>query len=102
MDGCAQNEPFALQVTDQSMEPEFPEGCIIISEPNGALEDGCYVVADTTDGTIFRQLIINGSTWRLCALQQDIADITISGPADIRGRVVQRAGRTRKDRKFYL
>jgi len=84
------------------MEPEFPEGCIIISEPNGALENGCYVVADTAEGPLFRQLIIDESDWRLCALQQGVEEISIAGPGDIRGRVVQRAGKRRKDRKFYL
>ena len=27
--GCGSSEPFALQVTDNSMEPEFKKGCII-------------------------------------------------------------------------
>ncbi|PID50217.1 MAG: hypothetical protein CR991_02725 [Proteobacteria bacterium] len=27
---CAEAEPFALQIIDGSMEPEFAQGCIII------------------------------------------------------------------------
>lgn len=102
MEGCAQNEPFALQVTDSSMEPEFPEGCIIVSEPNGSLEHGCYVIGDSGDELVFRQLMIVDGQWRLHALQPGIEDIEISGREKIKGRVIQRAGTRRKDRKSYL
>lgn len=102
MDGCANNEPYALQVTDSSMEPEFPKGCVIISEPNGVLENGCYVIGSDGDELVFRQLLIDDRGWRLHALQGDHADIPIDGPAAIRGRVIQRAGKSRKDRKAYL
>ena len=27
---CGSSEPYALQVTDNSMEPEFPKDCIVI------------------------------------------------------------------------
>ena len=103
MDGCAQNEPFALQVTDQVMEPEFPQGCIIIIEPNGILEDGCYVVADLGDGFIFRKLTINPSGMELDTLSGEPNQPVIVVKAEqIRGRVIQRAGKKRKDRKHYL
>lgn len=103
MSGCAQSEPFALQVTDQSMEPEFPKDCIVVSEPNGPLEHGCYVIGtDNNDELIFRQLLIEDQQWKLHALQIDIADILISGPQAIQARVIQRAGTRRKDRKSYL
>lgn len=101
MDGCASNEPFALQVTDDSMEPEFPRGCIIISEPNGVLENGCYVIGADGEDLVFRQLLIDDAGWRLHALKGDAVDIPITGPAAIRGRVIQRAGRNRRDRKAY-
>ena len=101
MDGCANNEPFALQVTDDSMAPEFPRGCIVISEPGGALENGCYVIGSAGDELVFRQLLIDESGWRLHALSGDLTDIPINGAGDIRGRVIQRAGRTRKERKHY-
>ena len=102
MDGCANNEPYALQVTDSSMEPEFPKGCVIISEPNGVLENGCYVIGSDGGELVFRQLLIDDRGWRLHALKGDLADIPIDGPAAIRGRVIQRAGKSRKDRKTYL
>ncbi len=101
MDGCAANEPFALQVTDDSMAPEFPKGCIIISEPNGALENGCFVVGVHEEELLFRQLLIDESGWRLHAFGDGLEDIPVRGPADIRGRVIQRAGRSRRERKHY-
>ncbi|MGI9291272.1 MAG: S24 family peptidase [Gammaproteobacteria bacterium] len=102
MEGCAQNEPFALQVTDSSMEPEFPKGCIVVSEPNGPLEHGCYVIGNDGEELIFRQLLIEGEQWSLHALQPGIDDVLISGRDAIHGRVIQRAGTRRKDRKSYL
>jgi len=102
MEGCAQNEPFALQVTDTSMEPEFPKGCIVVSEPNGPLEHGCYVIGNDGQELVFRQLLIEQGQWRLHALQPEIEDITIAGREAIHGRVIQRAGSRRKDRKSYL
>ncbi len=102
MDGCANNEPYALQVTDSSMEPEFPRGCIVISEPTGVLESGCYVIGADGDELLFRQLLIDDNGWRLHALKEGIIDIPIDGPSAIRGRVIQKAGKSRKDRKSYL
>jgi len=84
------------------MAPEFPEGCIIVVEPGAAVEDGCFVVARTDGDWVFRQLRIRPDCWRLHALDSTVDEIVISGPAAIHGRVVQRAGRTRKDRKHYL
>ena len=36
---CGSSEPYALQVTDNSMEPEFPMNCIVIVDPSGACND---------------------------------------------------------------
>lgn len=102
MEGCAQNEPFALQVTDSSMEPEFPKGCIVVLEPNGPLEHGCYVIGNDGEELVFRQLLIEQGQWKLHALKSGIEDITIAGREAIHGRVIQRAGTRRKDRKSYL
>jgi len=40
---CGASEPYALQVTDDSMEPEFPKNCIIIIDPVGNCDNGQYV-----------------------------------------------------------
>ena len=34
---CGSSEPYALQVTDNSMEPEFPKDCIVIVDPSGSV-----------------------------------------------------------------
>ena len=43
--GCSGGESFALRVLGHSMAPEFVEGEIIVIEPDGALRDGCFVLA---------------------------------------------------------
>lgn len=101
MSACSESEPFALQVLGDSMEPEFPDGAIIIVEPTGVVEDGVFVVAFHDDGVILRQLRIGESGWRLCAMNPAYPDIPVAGIDNIRGRVIQRAGRRRRDRKTY-
>ena len=102
MSGCAGSEPFALQVLGDSMEPEFPDGAIIIVEPGVVVSDGCYVVAHQNQEVLLRQLKISEQQWSLVALNPQYPEIRINGLNDIRGRVIQRAGRRRKDRKSYL
>ena len=43
--GCSGGESFALRVLGDDMAPEFNEGDIIIIEPDGALKDGSFVLA---------------------------------------------------------
>ncbi|RMD70583.1 MAG: S24 family peptidase [Gammaproteobacteria bacterium] len=100
--GCAESEPFALRVLGDSMLPEFEEGCIIIVEPSGVLESGCYVVAQHNGEYIFRQLIIEGDRWFLKPLNERYPTLEIPGIGAIKGRVIQKAGKYRKDRKHYL
>ena len=42
---CSGGESFALRVLGDDMAPEFNEGEIIIIEPDGALKDGFFVLA---------------------------------------------------------
>ncbi len=100
--GCAESEPFALRVLGDSMVPEFPEGCIIIVEPSGVIESGCYVVAQHDGAYTFRQLIIEGDRWLLKPLNPNYPTVEIPGLEAIKGRVIQKAGKYRKDRKHYL
>ncbi|MCP3871133.1 MAG: S24 family peptidase [Gammaproteobacteria bacterium] len=46
---CSYNELHALQVMDDSMEPEFPKDCIIVIEPSEVCSEGAYIIA-TVDG----------------------------------------------------
>ena len=65
MSNCASSEPYALQVLGDSMAPEFPDGCVVVSEPGGAVHDGCYVIADYKGETILRQLRLTAGEWYL-------------------------------------
>lgn len=99
---CAEAEPFALQVTDDSMEPEFAKGCIIIIDPTGIVRDGAFVFAvDHKDEYIFRQLRIIDGKYRLDALNVAYPSIEISGIERIEGVITQRAGRRRSYHKWY-
>ncbi len=101
--GCSESEPFALQVLGDDMAPEFPDGCIIIGEPNAVVSDGSYVVARHDGEFIFRQLHIDAETeqWTLSALKEGLPVLEISGRDDVRARVVQSTNGRRKTRKFY-
>lgn len=102
--GCSESEPFALQVIGDDMAPEFPDGCIIIGEPNAVAVDGCYVIAQINEEYLFRQLHIEkeAGKWTLSALNEQIPKTAISGPNAIRARVVQRTLGRRSSRKFYV
>ena len=85
---CVEAEPFALQVLDESMQPEFRKGCVILVDPTGRVQDGCYVLARTgsktatinhktaaddsaLDDLMFRQLVkCPDSTWALKSLKR--------------------------------
>lgn len=104
LSGCANSEPFALQVTDNSMEPEFKRGCIIIIDPNGVIEHGAYVFAQVENGYIFRQLMIEDNVHYIQPLHEDYMHekrrIDVEA---IKGVIVSQAGATgkRTDRKKY-
>lgn len=101
MDGCAGHEPFALRVIGDSMAPEFKDGSIIVVEPSGVLDHGCYVVAVHNDEYLLRQLIIQGGHWLLKPLNERYPTLEIPGIRAIRGRVMLQVGRSRRHRKHY-
>lgn len=84
------------------MEPEFEHGCIIVVDPEGLVEDGCFVVAHHNDEFFFRQLFSNGDGYSLRCLNSDYEEVVeIPGIESIHGVVVQKAGKRRKDHKHY-
>jgi phage repressor protein C with HTH and peptisase S24 domain len=99
---CSESEPFALRVIGDSMEPEFRDGCIIIIDPSGVARAGSYVLARQGEEYIFRQLAEADGVPYLVALNKGYPDLPLpNGLQDIRGVIIQQAGRRRKDRKFY-
>lgn len=89
---CSYNELYALQVLDDSMEPEFPRSCIIVIEPSQVCADGAYVVATVGEERWFRQFV-RGNQGGPClkALNPDYQEIPLSeGGYQIDGVIVQR------------
>ena len=68
---CSGTEPFALQVLDNSMEPEFKKDCIIIVDASATVTHECYVMASVESGYIFRQLLIEDGRYFITPLNED-------------------------------
>ena len=99
---CIEAEPFALRVTDDSMEPEFAAGCIIIVDPTGVAKDGAFVLAEIEGEYIFRRLEREDGGDRLIALNDGYPPVALAtGLASVRGVVVQRAGARRRYHRRY-
>ena len=67
---CSGTEPFALQVLDDSMEPEFKKDCIIIVDASATVTHECYVMASVENGYIFRQLLIEDGKYFIAPLNE--------------------------------
>ncbi|MFV1982367.1 MAG: S24 family peptidase [Thiohalomonadales bacterium] len=100
--GCGNEEPFALRVIGDEMEPEFPDGCILIIDPAGHCKHGSFVIAQHDNGHIFRQLEIKESLHSLVALKSGVDVIPLESKSSVIGVVIQRAGKRRKDHKHYV
>lgn len=103
--GCSGGESFALRVLGDDMAPEFNEGDIIIVEPDGALEDGSFVVALHAGEWTFRQLARRGEAWCLRAInpaRHDIAELPLRDLSCVHGLVIQKAvpGRRKLTRHY--
>jgi SOS-response transcriptional repressor LexA len=99
---CIEAEPYALHVSDESMAPEFPLGCVIIVDPTGVAGDGAFVLAEYDGALVFRRLRLDGDDIWLEALGVGYEVIRPqNGLSAIRGVIVQRAGRRRRNRKRY-
>ncbi len=99
--GCSALEPYALQVLGDSMAPEFWDGCIVIIEPGAPVRHGSYVLAECAGEVVLRQLRVEGSRRLLTALNPAYPAIELDTSQNIRGAVVQRAGRRRSQHKHY-
>ena len=102
--GCSAGEPFALQVIDNSMEPEFKKGNIIIIDPTGLATHGAYVLAMVENGYIFRQLVIEDEKYYIQPLHEDYIHEKRQIELDaVHGVIVQQSGPRgkRSERKRY-
>lgn len=99
---CIEAEPYALQVTDRSMEPEFPLGCVVIVDPTGRVRDGAYVLAQRETGYEFRVLRLTTEGYQLTALRPGFPRVDLGQDLScVVGVIVQQAGRRRRDHKHY-
>lgn len=95
------NEPFALRVLGDSMEPEFKDGHIIVIDPDGVVENGSYVFAVHEEEYIFRRLLIQDGAYFLEPLNSAYPTLRISGLDKVHGVITSGGGVRRKDRKRY-
>jgi len=98
---CAEAEPYALRVIGDSMAPEFVEGHILIVDPALPPQHGAYVIIDYHGETTFRQFIVENDKKFLRALNDAYPVVELVENYSVRGVVVQRASRRRKDHKHY-
>jgi SOS-response transcriptional repressor LexA len=91
---------FAVQVKNDSMEPEFREGDVLIVNPNLEARSGDYVIAKLTDDNeaTFKKLVIHGGKGAgkgliiLRPLNARYQDIVVTDPSRLQivGKVVER------------
>ena len=103
---CVDAEPYALQVLDDSMSPEFWPGCVILIDPTGRATQGSYVLAkvdSSEEEYVFRQLHQDTQgQWILAALNDQYPNIKADKLlSNIVGVIVQRAGKRRHQHKRY-
>lgn len=77
---------FGYRVEDDSMEPVFKQGDIVIANPNISVKPLDYVIAKAGEEVVLRKL--NATASHLEALSDDYVSINISH-AEILGKVVE-------------
>ena len=100
---CASSALIALQVFDSSMAPELGLGHIVVVDRTGKLQQSSMVLVETHDSFLIR---------RWCPFDEENVELVPLNPlwnsqyfrqADVqlKGVVVQRVGRRRRERKRY-
>lgn len=102
MTGCTNNEPYALRILGDSMEPEFKQGEVIIVEPNPIREDGAYVIAFHENEYVFRQLLLVDNKWYLKPLNDDYPTVPLPDSDPIKGRIISRSSGKGRQLRSYL
>lgn len=94
---CSLHAPYALQVLGDEMEPEFPDGCIVIVAPADGCRDGDYCFVEVEGVRWFRRYVNDGrGPERLVAENHRYPDIELTGRQwTLIGVIVQRNIRRR-------
>lgn len=82
---------YALRVQGDSMEPVFPNGSIIIVDPDAEPRQGSYVIVrlDDAEQATFKQLVVDGGARYLKPLNPRYPVMTIKERATVCGVVRQ-------------
>lgn len=80
---------FSLRVEGDSMEPEFPHGCVIFIEPRGEALNGDFVVValDETHRATFKELVVDGPSRYLKPLNPRYPILPLTAEARVCGVV---------------
>ena len=87
---CGASEPYALQVTDNSMEPEFSNNCIVIIDPVGQCQHGQFVFVEYEGVRWFRKYEEKDGKKYLLPLNETYPDILLDNSFDVIGIVIQK------------
>ena len=79
-----------MQVTDNSMEPEFKKECIVVIDPVGQCKDGQYVFIEYEGVRWFRKFVTKGNLNYLIALNDLYPEILLDNSYDILGIIIQK------------
>ena len=92
MSECSKSEPFALQVTDNSMEPEFPDKCIVLIEPVSQCSNGDHIFVEVEGVRWFRKYVeFDDGSKRLIAINDLYPEIDVSNlEMLVLGLIIQR------------
>jgi SOS-response transcriptional repressor LexA len=82
-------QAFSLRVEGDSMEPEFPSGCVIFVDPQTQPLNGDYVIValDDSHQATFKQLVLDGAQRYLKPLNSRYPIIPINREARVCGVV---------------
>lgn len=94
-------EPYALRVIGDSMAPEFNDGHIIIVDPGHPLVNGAFAVIEHDGQIFFAQYRRRDSRQWLQYLNPEFAAVELTPGYTVKGVVIQRSGRRRKEIKHY-
>lgn len=100
---CSSSALIALQILDDSMAPEFTPGQIAVVDNSALLYNGAFVVVQIgEDWMIRRWQAYSDETVLLEALSDRVDSVRVDAcSVNVKGVVVQKAGRRRKDRRHY-
>lgn len=78
-DANVSESSFALHMNDSSMDMQFPQGSLLIFDPQRKPSDRCFVLAYTEkeETYFFRQLIWSGSERYLKSLSPDLISVPL-------------------------